>query len=1273
MASQRESPSDTDAQTTVPDTGDTNSTVDTESNLPPATAPDEPRSYIEIRPSESPLAPGTVTRAMDLLYTFLREATQTGLRHKLTRSTERPFVEWLLVSDGRKDASIRYLVGTSDDNLREELEGILRTCFPDTYELRTVDWHPRYVEDYLPMQATGTRSADSNDQTESQNSAITQTAPSVAGVEYRGRAKRRHDWQTPFTTFEEFLETDTNTRSSRLSTSKGRESRRVPLASLVEAMQDADVPVIYQALCQPYGDQRAVADEYLYELERGLGSLGGKVLETFIPRSEEDQRAHEPQASDQARIDGIQDRTLRRTFCVTARAVALARTSPQQAETVARRLARMFGDIGGEYHEISAHVATDAELHPMTKRPPGTQIFADLCAQTLGPVSYETTRNYLPGIPHESRGIVVAPEELPNFCLLGGDGLTPNGRRAVGARTAEQTGITLPPPRQLARYRSPGMALCMPLTHDRQPYGQPLALKPSHQNRHVLVVGDTGAGKTVLMSGGVLTNVEATDGPEIIFDTKGGGTAEEYLRAHYAASGDLDDVRYFDLTEVLPALTFFDIEPLLDAGIPREEARSRKASHYEEILKGVMGADRFGRAVDSPKAIRNHVKALFDPIHGDDAFSHADLYEALRRTQEQHATPPVSDDRYTEYFESLLERDRDVFKKVLGGAIGRVDEIATDSRLAPIFEYVRSTNNEGEDDSKDEPRFDFADVVNDDTVVIFDFGGMDDRVKRTLTLVLLSNLWSALKAREQDPETSGAPPLVNLYLEEAADVADTKLVDTLLSQGRSFNLSVTLGVQFARQLESPDPENDTYLEALNETATFVVGNVTVDDELMKALATEEMPPQEVARRLGTMRRGEWLVRPAAGFGDPLPQPFLAESLPAPAGHPASEEPLTGTDEVLFQAAFEKVKSQTFVDAGLSQVESTPRASGNVDGAGSTGVDEDGEEAGESTRRPRVRVDTLLPHTKRLPESVDYDESIHALRCGRCDNRYDPAIEGMVRAIECCHSMGEVDRDNIPVCEFNLKLSPTEIEDSEWSVSQLLFLQAVYNAQQLRYDQLEYDIVEDSMIRLQEYVGIEPDEIEELIDADLLRRDGDHPHRLYSVTPEGRPVIGESYREGIDYGHGAGDLEESAQHVCLNEVARRYLVQEYEEDPDSDVVEVHPYYELDDGHRLDCVGLDSEGDVVVTVEAERINNDRYEAVLDDFDKMASCDPKEAIWVVLTRKDAHDVLDTLHEPSKGDPRVEKTYSRNTPPQQFRLDADGVTAIHSVSYVQKALNYN
>ena len=381
------------------------------SDISPASDSVEPRSYIEVRPSKTALEPNTITRAMDLLFTLLRNTTKTGFRHKLTGSVERPLVEWLLVSDGRKDASIRYLVGTTHDDLLEDLEGILRTCFPDTYELHSVEWHPRHIEEHLSKERTGTRPADANDQTSPQHPEITPTQPYIAGVEYRGRAKRCRDWQTPFTTFAEFTDTNNTQSRSRHETNE-RDSRRVPLASLVEAIQDAEVPTIYQAVCRPYGNQTAGADEYLYDLERELGSADAKILDMLTSTSENDRRAHEPTSTDQARIDGIEERTLQRTFCVSARAVALTDETPRQADAVARRLARTLGHLSGDYHEIIGDVITDDELHPATKNPPGMQIFTDLCERTIYPGSYEAFQTYLPRVPHEIKGIVVAPEEL---------------------------------------------------------------------------------------------------------------------------------------------------------------------------------------------------------------------------------------------------------------------------------------------------------------------------------------------------------------------------------------------------------------------------------------------------------------------------------------------------------------------------------------------------------------------------------------------------------------------------------------------------------------------------------------------------------------------------------------------------------------------------------------------------------------------------------------------------------------------------------------------
>jgi hypothetical protein len=463
-------------------------------------------------------------------------------------------------------------------------------------------------------------------------------------------------------------------------------------------------------------------------------------------------------------------------------------------------------------------------------------------------------------------------------------------------------------------------------------------------------------------------------------------------------------------------------------------------------------------------------------------------------------------------------------------------------------------------------------------------------------------------------------------------------------------------MQFPAQLRRYG--DDVYDEVLNNVSTLVSGNVPVDRSLADRLATDDMDSDAVGNRLRALRRGQWLVALPAAFGDPEPRPFLVESLSPAPGTTASDRPLSPVQRRSFMNAVAAVRDRTRAQVGVTLA------------APSAATADDGPDDAPDSDDPAPRVDSALPYTKRLPPTVAYAASSHALRCTECDNRYDPDIAGMKRAIACCSSLEAVDRDDVPVCDLHLKLTPEERAVSGWSDQQLLFLQAVYNAQQLRYDSLEYDLLYDSMLRLREYVGIETDALQDLIDADLLRHDTDHPHRLYTVTPEGRSVIGESYRRGVDYGHGAGDLEESTQHVFAIEVGRRYLERAYVMNPESPVTELVPYYDIDDRRRLDLAGVDADGAVRVAVEAERINHDVLRAVPDDFDKMADCGVDEAIWIVMSRQAGHRVLQALNDPPDGTPRVEKTYSENTPPEQFRIDTPGLTAVYPVEHVRDTL---
>ena len=1127
--------------------------VDDRNLTPTEDTPATPeRTYIEIRPTDRPLSPRAVSQAMTQLYTTLDRETQTRLRDRLRGTTAQPSVEWLLVADGNADTSIRWLVGTTDESLTDECQRILRTALPNTYELQLVTWHPSELTELArpsPLTDLYTDAPDPDP---------TNTTPPLAAVDYRGHAERPGDWQTPLTPFDDLSTDDTR---------RDEETHRLPLTTLVETMRDTTAPIVYQVLARPYRNITPDSEEYELALEDGTATLGGKLSEALFPRPIEEDRAYEPPAADQHRIDGMRERDTYRTFDVTARAAVFPNETGRPPKGIAESLATTLSPVDGPFHHVDGSVHVDEA----DETGPATDCFDALCDRDHDPVAYESTWNRLRR-RFTSPGIVATPEELPGLCLLDGSALTPTGQRAVGVRHRERTGIPLPPPGKLARYQPPGMALARPLTNDRQPITQPLVLPPEYQPRHQVIVGDTGSGKSVLTMSAMLSNLDATDGADILFDYKGGGTAQEYLQAHYATQGDLDDVYYFDLTSVLPAFSFFDIEPLLDAGLPREEARSRKTGHYEAILRSAMPAGQYDDATESPRVIRNHLRALYDPIHGADAFPHTRLYDALQRTQGTESPPSVSEATFETYFSGLLERDRDVFTKILGGAISRVETIATDARLAPLFDHVPDET---------DASFDFADVLDEDCVVIFDFGGMETRVKRTLSMVLLSNLWTALKAREERTPSDADNPQVNLYLEEAKDVADTELVDTLLAQGRSFDLSVTLGVQFLEQLDSPDPDDDTYREALNETATFVVGNVAVDRHLPDVFATGEMSPRDVERRLGALGRGEWLLRPGAGFGDAPTRPLLGESLPAPPGHPASDSPLRGRDQREFEEAMAQLQARTVATGGIELGE-----------PGTTDFDVTVDD--ESDDLPHVA--TLLPYTRRLPEPVEYDADAHALCCVDCENRYNGTLRGLHHAVECCHSMADVAADDVPIVDPNLTRSPAGVGDGEYSPQQVLFLQAVYNVQQRVYERPEYDIVRDSMARIQEYAGIDDEAIDELLDDGLLREDTNHPHKLYSVTPDGRDVLQESHSHGVAYGHGQGDLDETAQHVLGVEVAVRWLRQTYVNDPDSDVVTVHPYFDLREGrvdaagffggeddaadaadgfehHRLDVVGLD----------------------------------------------------------------------------------------------------
>ncbi|MGB9964087.1 type IV secretory system conjugative DNA transfer family protein [Halobacterium hubeiense] len=1196
------------------------------------------RQYLHVQPSTDPFQPTDIARSITRL-------------HRTTNET--PTYEWLFVATGDTgptgDRHIDWYVGS--DNL-QPVKRTLRQSLPSSVDLveTTTSYRDALDVDGPPESDTDNDAADYT----------------VAGVEWQGVGDRPDDWQTPLPALESF---------------GGEREGDWPLAALLDGLATTDAPALVQIMVTPKPDWTATKEDRIVDLELNgdlrrhelgqaiFGSIGDAITdatdhdttrspsyrrhdsepgqnasrrETDTPAGRQAHRRVDDTTiapSNARRIEAIHTVDARQSFVVNARAVAVATDSATTATTI-NAITSGFQAIRGDHYRVTP-----------TTYPPASDdaraLLEDVCTRTTK-TSPTSRKHVLPWVENASPAIVADPAAVGSFCVVDGASLGPAASRALEPTPEDRTGIELPPRTILDRYLDqPGMTVGHPKTGDRTTLDAMFALPPTVQPLHTAIFGSTGAGKTAVGQRMQLSNHAATDGATIYIDAKGDVAPEQYAKTHYARYDTLEDVYYFDCTEYLPALPFLTIEPLLEAGLDREWAVNTVAEHYVDLLAAAMGREQFYSAEAAVEVIQQLVRALFDPVHGADSISQQELLAAATQFHETKNPPPVSDGTLHQKLASTAANNPTTFDSIMSAATRRIGTATNDARLAPLFE------------AQADEQFDLRETLDEDCVIVFDLQGYGERSRTLLAVAILSQLWRALQRRQTTTQEQDLP-LVNCYIEEAADLATTGILDTLLAQGRGFDLAVTLAMQFPEQLRDSHPR--VYAELLNDVGTIITGQIGVDQRLTERLATSEYSADRIETRLHDIQRGEWLVSPAAPFAERQPRPFHVASPPLPPGHPESDAPLAGSASRAFKRTFETAKTRTRDEYGVA-----------VGRAASGSTEPASVDAGDATGSTLPAATATIPHTERFPDCLTYiDEPPYPLVCETCetdDTRYASTPEGMRRAIDCHHSLDDVDRANIPICSLDLTLTGGERAASDYTDAQLRFLTAVYMAHQQRFDPaLEYDIVWDSMTNLEAYVGIDTDDVQELVDDGVLRVDCRRPHKLYTVTPEGRDVIDVGHREGIAHGDGTGDLSESSLHVAMVEVGARLLDQEFV-GPDHPGERVQRYYGVEDG-RLDAAVLDADGDVVVTLEAERINNDRGEAIPRDFDQMAACDPQQALWLVKTRSDAASLLQALHDPPTGESRVPRTYSENMAPRKYSLDTPGLTDVYTFEYARDTL---
>jgi len=932
------------------------------------TAANSGDEYIRITPSRSDLAPETVVRQLAGLHGL--DTGNDGLLNGIGPFGDPPPVfEFLAVSEGA-DEPVEFYYGA--DRRMDAFEERLRTLYPPTvtFERVTLDLEAKLlpstaepahdsgaggddrpemnteaseeafdatsqepVGDGGSVVSESTTSADDDAEllfgTESSDDLRTSppsdsepevrqqpnhTPPSVEettplGITWCGKAARREDWMT---TLPQFTETE----------GEDDDNARAPLASLIDQLTRAEHPIAFQVLFQRKPDWTHEARERQRKLREGedrivdwfLGELlGNTENEPQSPSNTGRQRRY-LDIGGRERVEAIDEKEPQHTFTVNMRALSLV-ASDRQRERVDHRL----DDIGSVFDHLNgAHY----RLRPKrVRRGLRKGRRATKHADRVFNASLTTKSDWRKTRPD----LVLGPDELANFVVVPpATELTTEGGRGSDAEPESRTPLPLPAQDHMDAFTDAGMAIGRGLGEDGTPTPEPMRIPPHLLPFHVGRFAKSGAGKSVALINDALSLYDQTTGPVFLIDSKGGNLPENYMRAHAKRFGtdDLEEnVLHFSVPDILPGFAFFDITPALEDGVRRVDAIQDKADHYEELIKLVMGPERYEDAIASPTLIKYLIKAMYDEEYGlenghfrqdTNYFTHDQLEHAV--TQFHAAGPPeatpedaprASDPQVAEKLERHLRSNPATFSNVVSGISNRMDYITQDAHLRRIFNNTES-------------QFDFRELLDEEKVVIFDLGDLRDEAARVMTGVILTQLYDAVKRRDGD-ELARKPDdyVANLLIDEASSVVVSDTLTTLLEKGREFRLSIELVTQFPEQMKEAG-NREVYLNVLNNIGSPLVGKIAVDADIAEALAHEAMDPVEFKNRISSLPRGEWIAQlPSPQFGETGPDPFSIEPLPLQPGHPDSDRPLTPGEEDRFQDALETVHEHTREEYGVA--------------------------------------------------------------------------------------------------------------------------------------------------------------------------------------------------------------------------------------------------------------------------------------------------------------------------------------------------------------------
>ncbi|MDS0243615.1 MULTISPECIES: ATP-binding protein [unclassified Haloferax] len=1059
---------------------------------------------------------------------------------------------------------------------------------------------------------------------------------SPRGVRWCGSAVRKQDWMSSLTPL---------TATPDESTLPAVDEPGAVLASLIDHLNDAREPLAFQVVFQRRESWQADAELRKEDLNDGRDTLSQKILGDLLDPELEYERRTRDELSDIVvkRLDAIDAVNPKRSYTTNIRAIGVP-TSEAGRDALDDRLsslAPVFDPLDGPFYEIEATRLRDRGFRQSKK-----EQHARAALQRL--LSREVTT----GRGKTRPDLVLCGAELANFILVpSSDQLTVEGTRGTRAEQQSRDPLPWPNPDLVQQFRE-GMAIGYALDENGSPQQRPIRIPPKLLTTHYGRFASTGSGKSKAIINDALSLRATTGGPVVIVDPKGDGMCANYLRSHYERFNGLDDVYQFRVPETIPAFSFFDIRPALEAGRNRADAIQDKVDHFHDIMRMIMGREQYGQAFVANEILSYLIKALFDEEYGSDVFGLDDLFAAALEMQRERTVPPVSaDNRSIE--ESLTRhfaKDDHQFQVSMDAVGNRLDKLREDAHLRRIFSHVPEQDDNGE---YVDNRFDFREFLDEDTTILFDLGDLRPEAQRAITLLLLSNLWDAVQVRRRDGNTD-YENLTNLIIEEAAPVAATKLVsEQLLPQGRSFGLSMGLVMQFPGQVRNRNER--AYDEVLNNIKTKLIGNISIERGLAESLAHEDLSPTDLRNRINTLPSGEWIAQlPSPSFGETGPAPFSVKPLPIAAGHPESDEPLSVDQADHFETvALPRLSERTQAQYGLGETPIEPETADD-EGWGSRPTDEQSAPADSANSVDSPQSSFIGQATsgsasdeEKQEKGTDTTTSLFG-NTGMAESG-KPADEEEQAAVDESGS-SPVQSGGVPVPDDELQRRGLTHDDVQ-------FLARVLDV--MNRDAPTHTLLDHMSAFKSDFENLD---VQRLAEQNLLEEGRACSRKYYTVLPAGRELLGQK----LKVGPGQGDIGEKTPHKVGVKLLELWL------DSRDDVIQVKPYYEYDEETVFDVAGFDAGGELVWVGEAELPSNNKH-APVDDYDKQSAVDAN-AVWAFNRRETAVEVLDCLAEADRIEHSVGGRAARRFSDIREAvesLNAEGMTTIRSFNKLDEEFN--